>query len=382
MNWKVVRIIGLAFVLITAIISHGIAQQSNIKLSVDPANGAADSMKIYISKIKQGINHPKSWKGITLPGNHPAIGLLNNVMDTKGITAMRTAEPLHVLSHPDGTYEIRDIYVKTAQTDTLEHRALSLQFNSDAQLIGVKLVDHLHNYQLALDRKIEASSRKRAEVVKTLQTFQNALTNEDPQKVSSSLASNAHIVKGDIVRYFYQDTMGPYFRYTAISADEFAASINDSENSQKVITYDDISVYQFPQLQDVFVTTFHQKWQDRAYSDEGYVAMVIDLRDGVEVPVRVWQDGEFETGHLESQLSPITKMTVPLLNSNLYNQTGISFDLPNSTSKTKHKGFLATNKRWLLLGAGASAAISVGTLLLTGSGESELPNPPGRPAMQ
>jgi len=63
-------------------------------------------------------------------------------------------------------------------------------------------------------------------------------------------------------------------------------------------------------------------------------------------------------------------------------QRQIALEYAAGTKRKAEPGFLKKNKRWLIIGAGASAAISVGAVLLSGGKDSKLPNPPGRPALQ
>jgi len=380
--YRLRRIIVIVVVSMSAWVSNSFGQQSNIQLKGDPANGAADDIQRYVSEIRQGINHPTSWKGLTLEGDHPAIGLLNNVIDKKGIYSMRVADPIHLLSHTDGTYEVRDIYVKTAETDTLEHQSLALRFDSDAQLIGVSLLPAVYNYQLALDRKIVAQPDEKAAVLKKVQMFQEAIKKRDDKEVSKLLSKDAHVVEGNIARYFYNDQLGPYFQYSVTSPQDFIADSRNEQQENADVRFDDLNIYQMPNLHDVFVVTFHQAWKAGAYADKGYVVMVFDMRKGVQVRLRRWQDDPFTTGSLEMEVSSVTNLNTPMLNGEITTQSPFAFDLQKQQSSDQGSGFFRANKRFILMGVGASAAITVGAILLSGGGDADLPNPPGRPAMR
>lgn len=371
----------LFIILLLGITIPGYGQQNDVTLVANPANGAAPAIKNHILQIRQSINHPQNGKGITLPGNHSAIGLLNDLIDSNNITSIRLAGTLHLLSHSGDNYEVREIYVKTAHTDTLEHQAISLKFNRKAELTGVQLLPEIYNYQLALDRNVSASAKERETVITQIRKFQDALVKKSYESLSTMLTRDAHIVKGGVDRYFYGDAFGPYYKYAVLSTDRFATDIADEDAPQYEIRYKNIAVYQFPNIKNTFVATFQQQWTTGKYRDNGYVAMVINLNNNVSIPLRVWQEQPFKTGYLESEISLITSITTPTLGIPYNSQKELTFDTIKTKNHSSNTGFVPAKKRWLLMGLGASAAITVGSVLLSGSSDSELPNPPGRPAL-
>lgn len=360
-------------------VSYG---QKSVKIISDPANGVAPKIEQHLATIKQGINKPESWKGITLEGEHPAVGLLNNLIDTENIYSVRTTNDVHLLARNDGTYEVHDMYVKTADSDTLHHKSLVLQFDDDADLIGVKMEAPIHNFQLALDRKVEVLNGERRAVINQIDQFQNALRNADKKKLETLLTENAHIVKGDIARYYFEGALGPYFRYSLTDSKTFIEAMTSENDKKPQIQYDDITVYQFPKLTNVYVATFYQQWKVGDYSDIGNVAMVVDLRDEPSIPLRVWQERSFETGYLEGNIEFITNITVPSIRDADNKQQKLVHHGIRKVADEPSAGFLHANKQWLIMGAGASAAISVGAILLSGDGDTELPDPPGRPSIR
>ncbi|PAU93061.1 hypothetical protein CK503_14170 [Aliifodinibius salipaludis] len=380
--YKIGCITGLVALLIMGIANSGNSQ--DISLIADPANGAAPTIKKHLLKIEQSINHPKSWKGISLSGDHPAIGLLNNLIDKKDITSIRFADAVHLLSHTNGTYEVRDIYVKTAETDTLNHQALSLRFNSKAQLTGVELLPQIYNYKLALDRKIEASVDAQKIIRKRVLQFQQALRAKNGEALSAMLSTNAHLVKGGISRFYHNDILGPYYKYQILSPHDYIGDITDQDSPQYQIQFDNLEVYVLPTLKDVFVVTFHQQWITGTYADDGYVAMVIDLKND-NIPLRIWKNKSFDTGYLQADLTHIPSMPSRTLTATPLDhpQEEFTFDaIKTDSNATEASGFFSNHKRWLLMGLGASAAITTGTILLTGDSDSGLPDPPGRPAFK
>lgn len=372
---------GLFVILLLSITIPGYGQQNDITLVANPANSAAPAIKNHILQIRQSINHPQGWKGIKLPGNHPAIGLLNHLIDTNEITSIRLGDTLHLLSHSDGNYEVREIYVKTAHTDTLEYQALSLKFNRKAELTDAQLVPEIYNYQFALDRKVLASAKEREVVISKVHKFQDALVNKSTKTLSSMLTPDAYIVKGGIDRYSYEDSFGPFYKYTVLPTKRFVNDVTDKNTPEYKIQHSHIEVYQFPNVKNTFVATFQQEWATGTYRDNGHVAMVVNLDNDDAIPLRVWKEQPFKTGYLESEISPITSITTPTLGTPYNGQKGLAFDTIETKKRSSKPGFVAANKRWVLMGIGASAAITVGSVLLSGSSDSELPDPPGRPAL-
>ncbi|NGP87658.1 hypothetical protein [Fodinibius halophilus] len=383
LNKPLLWIVG--FVLLSFLVSINVVKgqdTTDFELVGDPQNSALSPIVQHIKEIKKGINTDAGWRDFSLSGEHPAIGRLNALVDKQKISTLRIPTKLQLLNKGADSFEVRNLYAKTAQTDTLEHKELVLTFNNDAQLVDAKLGQDVHNYQLALDRNIVASSAEQRVVEKHLRRFQNALAEQDTTLIRDYLASNALIVKGNIARYYFNDSLGPYYQYVKRSPESYNRTIvNNSGNA--TLKINSLTVYRHPFLQQVYIATFQQRWNSPQYSDLGNVVMVFNLQGEPMIQLRSWQQFPFETGFLDSSNEFITNIPIPLLGSPAYIPSALqTAPVSKKQGETKGKGFLATHKKLLLISAGTTAAISIGAALLTGGGESKLPNPPGRPSFR
>ncbi|NGP88970.1 hypothetical protein G3569_11430 [Aliifodinibius halophilus] len=358
-------------------------QNSDFTLHADPQNPTAQLIKERIIEIQHGINNPGSWKDFTLTGKHPATGLLNSLADKHNIQSLRVPDNVQLLNRKDGSYEVRELFVKTAPANAFSHKELILHFNWRGQLIGTKLGDPIHNYQLALDRNIWTTPDQSRIIKNYIRRYQTALTNGNSAAIDSLLAADALIIKGNIARYRHDEQQGPYFQYRRVSKQRYIDIINQSAKKPK-IHFEQFRSYQHPKVKDVYVITFKQSWETPSYSDKGYAVIVLDFRGkNPKVGMKSWQSYAYEVGNLENNTPYINNLAAAPL-STPYQPSDKLNNLQPYTHKdnSPEKGFFKKNRKFLLISAGASAAISLGTVLLTGGGESELPDPPGRPTMQ
>lgn len=382
-SFDIPRKLSLTILLLIALYFNGWAQQSNsFELFSDPVNAYADSIKQRVAEIEQGINNDDQWTDINLNGDHPAIGILNQLVDKHHIRSIRPATEIYLIKNADQTYQVRDLYVKTAHTDTLEHRQLVLHFSEQAQLINAELAPNIYNYQPNLDRAISPDSDQRKQVENLVDQFQQALANNNTDTIQSLLSEGANIMEGGIVRYQHNGKYGPYFHYQSVSYQQFIQEIKDATTSP-FIQHEQIEVYRHTFYDNVYVTTFKQSWQNNTYRDTGYVAMVVDLSKDEPIQLRRWQANPYKIGLLNYELRQ-QKIASPPLVSNIGEITAftpISVPIQHKQEVKKRSFWKTGTKRWLIV-AGTTAAISAGLAIIGGEEEVSLPGPPGRPTFR
>ncbi len=382
-TFKTIRLLGLAVLLSVGLYGTGWAQQKAFKLHADPANTRAQDIEESIMEIKEGINSSDRWKGRNLSGDHPAVGILSQLVDQNGITNLRIPTNGYLIKNEDNTYQVRNLYVKTADTKELEHQQLVLQFNDKAQLIGTSLAPDIFNYQQILDRAARPNSNAKEHVKDLVDQFQQALSTNELQTVKSFLSKESLIIEGRIARYFHDNKYGPYYDYQALSPEQYLQSLQKDDNSSAV-QHKQLNVYKHTFNDKIYVATFNQTWQNDSYQDTGYVAMVVDLNDKQPIRLRHWQDHPYETGQLKQKIRWNTEISSTPFVSTL----GKVSDLEVLTGPIRHQHKEKNNthwrpskKQWLMV-AGTTAIISAGIAILSGREDSGLPDPPGRPAMK
>lgn len=383
LSFDITRKLSLTILLLIALHFNGWAQQNNnFELLADPAYSYADSIKQRVTEVVLRINNDDQWTDIDLHGDHPAIGILNQLVDKHDIKSIRPATEIYLIKNRDNTYQVCDLYVKIAQTDTLESRQMMLQFNEKAQLIGARLASGIHNYQQVLDRAINPNQAKVKEVEKLVERFQQGLLANDVETIQSLLSNDAHIMEGSIVRYQHDGQYGPYFHYQTVSHQQFIQEIKNATTTAS-IQYEQPEVYRHTFYDDVYVATFKQSWQKNTYQDTGYVAIVADLDEDEPIQLRRWQANPFKIGQLKYELGQ-QELASPQLVSKIgeiTEFTPISVPIQHK-QEIKKSSFWKTGKnRWLIV-AGTTAVISAGIAIIGAEEEGSLPGPPGRPAFR
>lgn len=378
----VTRSLSLTFVLLFALHLNGWTQQSTtFELVADPVNEQAKSIKKRILEVEKGINKSDRWKDFSMTGEHPAIGILNYLVDSQNIRSLWAAPKVYLINNGNHTYQVQDLYVKTAQSAPFDYRQLELQFNEHAELIGARLSPNIYNYQQVLDRGIHPDKNKTEEIRTLVEQFQKGLSNNDPKAIQSLLNADAQLTEGSIVRYTHNGEYGPYYHYQSVNYQDYLAKFKDASIPPS-IKYDQLRVYAHTFLDDVYIATFKQTWQRSTYSDTGYVAMIFDMKEDQPIQLRRWQEHPYNTGRLKYEIAPANPVAMSLgSTSTASGLESVALPVSQDDEKTEAASVQSNKNRWLIL-AGTTAAISVGVAILSGSGSSDLPGPPGRPALR
>ncbi|MFH5885587.1 hypothetical protein ACG2F4_14850 [Halalkalibaculum sp. DA3122] len=73
------------------------------------ATGFKEHIAHHIAEIKRGIHDSRGWKDFTMTGQHPAIGRLNQLVDSHNISTIRQPGPIYLLRQADETYRVQDL---------------------------------------------------------------------------------------------------------------------------------------------------------------------------------------------------------------------------------------------------------------------------------
>ena len=377
-------LLGLFFILVISTVC--LAQDnSELRIASGGQNDLAESIRQHTLELIEAINnqHSRGWRDIALKGEHPAIGVLNRLIEVNGISSMLSSSELYLLERTDGTFEIRNLYVTSAGSGSLNHDELLLRFNSEAQLIGADVAPDLQNYQLVLDRKIPASPVESKRVKEVLDRFLELIKAKDAETLRNLLADDAHLVSGLINGY---ESGKPLFRYVKRSGDQYVDELVAIDGKLDM-SYSQFESYVHPEIENIYSATFRQRWETQKYTDVGYVTLMIDLRDGSEpvIHTRKWQEHPFQTGKLQINIDRVADLNIPATSTQLKESDALAKVVLHDGNLNPQKkglaGFFQNNKRWIILSAATSATLSIGAAILLDGGESGLPLPPGRPAM-
>ena len=205
-------------------------------------------------------------------------------------------------------YEVRGIFVTLQPTadgyvGDLE-RELVISFDNDGQIAGVRMALENDTYMTIQNRSVDATDfRKRLEILKFLEDYHSyyeeknieALHNDIYNEHAGFCTSTSHI--GDDIN---QDQADFKIKAEKFDTKEVISRLTKAFAKNKYVTvkFDQIQIKRHIVKEGFYVVTFHQEISYGKYSDNGYMFMIWEFREGSSpiLLVRAWQP-EIIDGH-------------------------------------------------------------------------------------
>jgi hypothetical protein len=196
----------------------------------------------------------------------------------------------------NNAYEIRNIgiFIKDADEGEKNKQAVILfdkQGNINDFYISI-------GYKLYKDVMIKGKSikdfRKREIVLDFVENFRTAYNRKDSKFIESVFSDDALIIVGHVVKKLNPDggSKVETTEYIVKSKKEYMQKLKRAFRTNKYINVDfsELKVVRHAQFPYMYGVTVKQKWKSDRYSDEGFVFLLIDLRDENKpiIHIRTW----------------------------------------------------------------------------------------------
>ena len=199
-------------------------------------------------------------------------------------------------------YEVRGILITLQPTaDNYKgstSRELAISFAPDGLITGVNMTMENNSYQDIINNGMDVTdTRRRLEILKFVEDFRSYYDEKDLEALRNIYSEDALIITGKVVQRKNlgsdQARMKPEIEYSKLNKEQYMSRLATTFRSNKFIKvkFDDITVRRHGAKEGFYAVTLRQDWQSSNYSDNGYVFLLWEFKEGRSpvVHVRTWQ---------------------------------------------------------------------------------------------
>ena len=199
-------------------------------------------------------------------------------------------------------YEVRGILITLQPTASNYNgstsRELAISFASDGLITGVNMTMENNSYQDILNNGVDVTdTRRRLEILKFVEDFRSYYDEKDLESLRNIYSEDALIITGKVVQRRNlggdQARMKPEIEYSKLNKEQYMQRLATTFRKNKFIKvkFDDITVKRHGAKAGFYAVTLKQDWQSSNYSDNGYVFLLWEFKEGQSpvVHVRTWQ---------------------------------------------------------------------------------------------
>ena len=199
-------------------------------------------------------------------------------------------------------YEVRGILITLQPTaDNYKgstSRELAISFAPDGLITGVNMTMENNSYQDIINNGMDVTdTRRRLEILKFVEDFRSYYDEKDLEALRNIYSEDALIITGKVVQRKNlgsdQARMKPEIEYSKLNKEQYMNRLANTFRNNKFIKvkFDDITVKRHRAKEGFYAVTLRQDWQSSNYSDNGYVFLLWEFKEGSSpvVHVRTWQ---------------------------------------------------------------------------------------------
>lgn len=193
-------------------------------------------------------------------------------------------------------YQLRNIilYIKEADEGEKNKEAVIL-YTKDGLINDMYISIGYKNYKSVMsDGKTVKDLRLRNIILDFIENFRTAYNKKDINFINKVFSDDALIIVGKQIKVQSLDggTERVITKYIKRNKKEYIARLKSAFKHNKYINvkFEDIRVVRHTKYKDFYGVTVKQKWFTPGYKDEGYVFLLIDLRnvDQPAIHIRTW----------------------------------------------------------------------------------------------
>lgn len=199
-------------------------------------------------------------------------------------------------------YEVRGILITLqpmgANYNGSPNRELAISFAPDGIITNVNMTLENNSYQDIINNGLDVTdTRRRLEILKFVEDFRSYYDEKDLQSLDNIYSEDALIITGKVIQRknlgSEQARMKPEIEYSKMNKRQYMNKLSSIFDNNKFIKvkFDNITVKRHSAKGDFYAVTLHQNWQSSNYSDDGYIFLLWEFKEGRSpvVHVRTWQ---------------------------------------------------------------------------------------------
>ncbi|MDD3534637.1 MAG: hypothetical protein PHC50_00625 [Candidatus Cloacimonetes bacterium] len=209
-----------------------------------------------------------------------------------------------LIGRSDGRCEIRNIpIIYERKSSKLLDDEVIIIFDSANNIVDFRIALEKEKYIKTFEQAQSLQDKQLLEIVMDfVENYRTAYNRKDINYIDKVFSDDALIIVGRVLeqRAALPDNMGLYklssnkdVSYSRQNKSQYIRNLRSCfiKNQFVRVEFADFTVQRHPVKDFVFGVQMHQKWRSSTYNDDGYLFLIIDLRD-IDEPliwVRTWQ---------------------------------------------------------------------------------------------
>lgn len=235
-----------------------------------------------------------------------AAKIMKEVWNFRPFFSPETEIRTHLIRRSNNDFEIRGIPVKMkTDGDSLASEELVLVFSQEGKLSNLFFGVETEKYTVLLSQGVTVSDiRRRQIILDFVENFRTAYNRKDISYLKTVFSDNALIIVGNVVKVqkdntdFLNENLGEQkVEFIRQNKQEYMSSLEQvfKKNQFIKVGFDEIEIVQHRKYNSIYGVTLLQYWNSSAYSDKGYLFLMIDFRDELKplIHVRSWQPEKY-----------------------------------------------------------------------------------------
>ncbi len=206
-----------------------------------------------------------------------------------------------LVQRPDQGYEIREVPLLTGGGDGSMHREEGVLLLTPSGLIdglyfGLKAQRY---WDLVSQGDTSVEFRQRQVMLDFVENFRTAYNRKDLPFFQDVFSDNALIIVGHVVQVqpgssgYLEGLPAERIEYIRRTKAQYLGKLRQvfAKNEFINVGFEEIEIYQHPEIEEIYGVTTQQHWVSPSYSDSGYVFLMIEFEDETRptIHVRAWQ---------------------------------------------------------------------------------------------
>jgi len=268
--------------------------QTQVVVESGASERLSGQLKAKVETLLNAVNGQNAYP------NDSGVARLKEIVSDKNLVS--TQDTLGTVVIKKGTgYELPRIFLQKKGGKAYEITELRFSFDAKLRLIDVSEADNALNIDRIISRQVGVDEAEKAKIDTLVAGYIAAFEQKDSNALSSLFSEDAVIIVGTKSRNFdgYDIVNNDVKDYLKRTTERTFVKGNDIS-----ISFENPSYFRHPDQAGVYGFSAKQNWKTTAYSDLGYLFIIMNLSDGAsKIELRQWQESEFVASRF-SDVSP------------------------------------------------------------------------------
>jgi len=282
------------------------AQNSTVLFTVTDINSTTITQKINTGTSALLTEFNKAYSENRTPSLNRITGLSRDARNA--IISMWELSPFYCVEasikeaglRKSSGWQVRNIQIILKDLPKEEaKREIVINFDQSGSIDDVFFAIDYHHYQHIIWGGEITELRFREAILAFVESFRAAYDAKNIGFIEKVFSDYALIITGKVVKQEQRSDLRNYgisqekIEYQVSTKKEYISRLSNvfKNNARIHVVFDDIEVVRHPKFDEIYGVTLKQGWNSTNYSDVGFLFLLIDFKDGVnmQIHVRTWQ---------------------------------------------------------------------------------------------